>query len=67
MARTADLRRAIDRRLRKQVLAFAERYQIPICSTLLSKSVVSELHPWYLGVYEGAMGRSPPPRLRPPG
>ncbi len=43
--------------LRKQVLAFAERHKIPICSTLLSKSVVSELHPLYLGVYEGAMGR----------
>jgi indolepyruvate decarboxylase len=44
--------------LRKQVLAFAERHQIPICSTLLSKSVVSELHPLYLGVYEGALGRA---------
>jgi len=44
--------------LRKQVLAFAERHKIPICSTLLSKSVVSELHPLYLGVYEGAMGRA---------
>jgi len=43
--------------LRKQVIAFAERHKIPICSTLLSKSVVSELHPLYLGVYEGAMGR----------
>jgi indolepyruvate decarboxylase len=43
--------------LRQQVLAFAERHKIPICSTLLSKSVVSELHPLYLGVYEGAMGR----------
>jgi indolepyruvate decarboxylase len=44
--------------LRKQVVAFAERHRIPICSTLLSKSVVSELHPLYLGVYEGAMGRA---------
>jgi indolepyruvate decarboxylase len=44
--------------LRKQVVAFAERHKIPICSTLLSKSVVSELHPLYLGVYEGAMGRA---------
>ena len=44
--------------LRKQVIAFAERHKIPICSTLLSKSVVSELHPLYLGVYEGAMGRA---------
>jgi indolepyruvate decarboxylase len=30
---------------------------IPICATLLGKSVVSERHPLYLGVYEGAMGR----------
>ena len=45
-------------KLRKQVIAFAERHRIPICSTLLSKSVVSELHPLYIGVYEGAMGRA---------
>jgi indolepyruvate decarboxylase len=43
-------------RLRRELLAFAERHEIPICSTLLSKSVVSERHPLYLGVYEGAMG-----------
>jgi indolepyruvate decarboxylase len=28
-----------------------------MCATLLGKSVVSEKHPLYLGVYEGAMGR----------
>ena len=43
--------------LRDQVLQFAERNNIPICATLLGKSVVSERHPLYLGVYEGAMGR----------
>jgi indolepyruvate decarboxylase len=43
-------------RLRRELLAFAERHEIPICSTLLSKSVVSERHQLYLGVYEGAMG-----------
>lgn len=43
--------------LRDQVLKFAERNNIPICATLLGKSVVSERHPLYLGVYEGAMGR----------
>jgi indolepyruvate decarboxylase len=43
--------------LRKQVVELAERHNIPICATLLSKSVVSERHPLYLGVYEGAMGR----------
>ena len=43
--------------LQDQVLQFAERNNIPICATLLGKSVVSERHPLYLGVYEGAMGR----------
>ena len=42
--------------LRKQVLSLAERNNIPICSTLLGKSVISEKHRLYLGVYEGAMG-----------
>lgn len=37
------------------MMTFAERHQIPMCSTILSKSVVSERHPLYLGVYEGAM------------
>ncbi|MFM7863640.1 MAG: alpha-keto acid decarboxylase family protein, partial [Planctomycetaceae bacterium] len=31
---------------------------IPISATLLGKSVVSERHPLYLGIYEGAMGRA---------
>ena len=43
--------------LRDQVLKFAEHNNIPIGATLLGKSVVSERHPLYLGVYEGAMGR----------
>ncbi len=43
--------------LQDQLLSFAELNNIPICSTLLGKSVVSERHPLYLGVYEGAMGR----------
>jgi indolepyruvate decarboxylase len=43
--------------LQDQVLQFAERNNIPICATLLGKSVISERHPLYLGVYEGAMGR----------
>lgn len=42
--------------LQKQVIALAERNGIPICSTLLGKSVISEKHRLYLGVYEGAMG-----------
>ncbi|MEZ6053485.1 MAG: thiamine pyrophosphate-binding protein [Planctomycetaceae bacterium] len=44
--------------LREQVLKLAESNNIPMCATLLGKSVVSEKHPLYLGVYEGAMGRS---------
>ncbi len=43
--------------LREDVLKLAERHNIPMCATLLGKSVVSEKHPLYLGVYEGAMGR----------
>ncbi|MFO0978817.1 MAG: thiamine pyrophosphate-binding protein [Planctomycetaceae bacterium] len=43
--------------LQEQVVRFAEQNNIPICATLLGKSVVSERHPLYLGVYEGAMGR----------
>lgn len=43
--------------LAEPVLKFAEKYQIPIASTLLSKSVIKEKHPLYLGVYQAAMGR----------
>ena len=43
--------------LRNSVLRLAENHNIPICTTLLGKSVISEKHQLYLGVYEGAMGR----------
>jgi len=43
--------------LREEVIRLAERNHIPMCATLLGKSVVSERHSLYLGVYEGAMGR----------
>jgi TPP-dependent 2-oxoacid decarboxylase len=33
-----------------------DKTEIPVASTLLSKSVVTENHEQYLGVYEGAMG-----------
>jgi indolepyruvate decarboxylase len=39
------------------VVKFAERNSIPMVGTLLGKSVVSEKHPLYLGIYEGAMCR----------
>jgi indolepyruvate decarboxylase len=37
------------------VLRFSEAMNIPIAADLLSKSVVAESHPLYLGVYGGAM------------
>lgn len=36
-------------------LAMAEKFNIPIASTLLSKSIISENHPMHIGVYSGAM------------
>ncbi len=42
--------------LRTEVLRLAEKHSIPICTTLLGKSVISEKHPLSMGVYEGAMG-----------
>lgn len=42
-----------------EVVRLAEEHQIPMVATLLGKSVVSEKHPLYLGVYEGAMCREP--------
>jgi indolepyruvate decarboxylase len=44
--------------LQYELVTLAERTGIPIAVTILGKSVVSELHPNYLGVYEGAMGRA---------
>ena len=43
--------------LADEVVKFAERNSIPMVGTLLGKSVVSEKHPLYLGIYEGAMCR----------
>lgn len=40
--------------LGKELMKFAERNNIPIASTLLSKSVIDETHPLYIGVYAGA-------------
>ena len=42
--------------LHDQLLALAEATRIPIAATILGKSVVSEKHPLYVGLYEGAMG-----------
>lgn len=36
-------------------LSFASKFQIPVASTLLSKSIISETHPLFIGVYSGAL------------
>ena len=43
--------------LQDELLALAESTRMPIATTLLGKSVISEAHPLFVGVYEGAMGR----------
>jgi indolepyruvate decarboxylase len=43
--------------LQNELLKFIERTNIPVAATILGKSVMSEQHPLYLGLYEGAMGR----------
>ena len=42
--------------LQDKLLDLTEKTNIPIVATILSKSVISEDYPSYLGVYEGAMG-----------
>src|SRR5919108_1777882 len=42
--------------LQDKLLQIINKTNIPVVSTVLSKSVISEDHPSYLGVYEGAMG-----------
>ena len=43
--------------MQSALLQLVERTGMPVAATLLGKSVISEQHPQYLGVYEGAMGR----------
>src|SRR5689334_9693884 len=43
--------------LENQVLKLVEQTNIPVAATVLGKSVIGEQHPFYLGIYEGAMGR----------
>ncbi len=38
--------------------ALVEKSGLPVASTLLGKTVISELHPQAIGVYEGAISRS---------
>jgi len=44
--------------LQDALVELVDRTRIPVAATLLGKSVISEEHPLYLGVYEGAMGRA---------
>ena len=43
--------------LQGELLKLAQRTNIPVAATILGKSVIGENYPFYLGVYEGAMGR----------
>jgi indolepyruvate decarboxylase len=43
--------------LQDELLALAEEARLPIATTILGKSVVSEAHPLFVGVYEGGMGK----------
>jgi indolepyruvate decarboxylase len=43
--------------LQEALVRLVERTGFPVAATILGKSVITELHPQYLGVYEGAMGR----------
>jgi len=44
--------------LQAETLALAENAGIPLAASMLAKSVISEVHPLYIGLYEGAMGRA---------
>lgn len=43
--------------MQDDLLKLIEKTGIPVAATILGKSVISEQHPLYLGIYEGAMGR----------
>jgi len=44
--------------LQDALVKLVDKLNIPVAATLLGKSVISEAHPLYLGIYEGAMGRA---------
>jgi TPP-dependent 2-oxoacid decarboxylase len=43
--------------LQENLLALIDKTQIPVATTILSKSVISELHPLFIGIYGGAVGQ----------
>ncbi len=43
--------------LQKELLKLVDNTNIPVAATIMGKSVVGENYPFYLGVYEGALGR----------
>jgi len=43
--------------LQEELVRLAGKTNIPVAATVLGKSVIGENHPFYLGIYEGAMGR----------
>ncbi|HIK07990.1 MAG TPA: thiamine pyrophosphate-binding protein [Trichormus sp. M33_DOE_039] len=42
--------------LQPQVIALAEKLGVPVCATMLGKSVFPEGHPQYIGIYNGEAG-----------
>ena len=43
--------------LQNRLIDLMEKTGLPIATTLLGKSIISERHPNYIGVYEGALGQ----------
>jgi indolepyruvate decarboxylase len=43
--------------LQNALLMLAEQTNIPVAATIMGKSVIGEQHDFYMGVYEGALGR----------
>src|SRR5438093_7552281 len=43
--------------LQNALLRLAAKTNIPVAATIMGKSVIGEQHQFYMGVYEGAMGR----------
>src|SRR5258705_5701700 len=43
--------------LQEELIKLVQKTNIPVAATIMGKSVIGEQYPFYLGVYEGAMGR----------